>query len=406
MNYRAALAWLYGTQRFGIKLGLESSHRLFDSLGVGRLPAKIFHVAGTNGKGSVCATIDAVARAEGYRTGLFTSPHLVTFRERIRLNGEMISEEAVAAGLTSIREKVASWDPHPTFFEITTALALLHFREVRPELIVLETGLGGRLDSTNATEPVVSVITPIDYDHQKWLGNSLAEIAGEKAGIIKAGIPVVSAAQAPAAAEVIRGRAAALGSPLTVVSQPYARFPVALRGSYQKENAALAVATFAAAGVPVRDEAIKQGLATVQWPARFQRWDSRTVIDGAHNPAGARSLASAWREEFVEERASVILATLSDKDVAGLVAALAPIAQRFVLPCIRSERALSPEELSLTIEGLSPAVPAAIVPSIAEAWQLAQQMKEPILVTGSLHFAGEALAFLQGQPAAYEECLQ
>jgi len=182
LNYREAVGWLFRTQRFGIKLGLESTHRLFDSLGVSALDARILHVAGTNGKGSVCAMLDSICRAAGYRTALFTSPHLISFRERIRVNGELISEEAVGEGLTAIRALVADWDPHPTFFEITTALALAYFRDAAAEIIVLETGMGGRLDSTNATTPVVSILTPIAYDHQKWLGNSLTSIAGEKAG--------------------------------------------------------------------------------------------------------------------------------------------------------------------------------------------------------------------------------
>src|SRR5205823_14491966 len=198
---------LYGLQRFGIKLGLENIRRLLDeccsSVCVKR-PAfaaasasapKVIHVAGTNGKGSVCAMIDSICRVQGYRTGLFTSPHLVTFRERIRVNGEMISEDAVADGLTIIRNLVADWDPHPTFFEVTTALALKHFSEARIDVVVLETGLGGRLDATNAVQSDVSVITPIGLDHEEWLGNTLAQIAGEKAGIIKPGMPVVSAPQ-------------------------------------------------------------------------------------------------------------------------------------------------------------------------------------------------------------------
>ncbi len=188
-SYEEALAWLFGTQRFGIKLGLENSRRLFAALGVLSPNERIIHVAGTNGKGSVCALLDSICRAAGYRTALFTSPHLVTFRERIQVNGELISEEEVARGLTKIRELVAGWDPHPTFFEITTGLALDYFRRREAEIIVLETGMGGRLDATNATQPVVSVLTPIDYDHQKWLGESLTEIAGEKAGIIKARHP-------------------------------------------------------------------------------------------------------------------------------------------------------------------------------------------------------------------------
>src|SRR5205085_12270695 len=204
----------YSRQRFGIKLGLENIQRLLDECcsGVGKpgrcfasvtgvkRPAsastpKVIHVAGTNGKGSVCAMIDSICRAQGYRTGLFISPHLVTFRERIRVNGEMISEEAVADGLTTIRHLLAGWDPHPTFFEIITALALKHFRDANIDIAILETGLGGRLDATNAVQSDVSVITPIGIDHEEWLGHTLREIAGEKAGIIKPGVPVVSASQ-------------------------------------------------------------------------------------------------------------------------------------------------------------------------------------------------------------------
>lgn len=406
MNYREALTWLFGTQRFGIKLGLESSRRLFAALGVPAPNERILHVAGTNGKGSVCAMLDAICRAAGYRTALFTSPHLVTFRERIQVNGEMITEEQVACGLTTIRELVADWNPHPTFFEIATALGLAHFREAGADIVVLETGMGGRLDSTNATEPIVSVLTPIDYDHQKWLGSSLTEIAREKAGIIKARTPVVSARQAEEAAAVIQARAAECEAPLEFVREEFQKFAVALIGSHQKENAALAVAALRAAQIAVDDGAIERGLASVDWPARFQRWDERTIIDGAHNPAGARSLTKSWRETFPDERASVILAVLEDKDLAGLCSALAPIMKRVWLPHIRSARAVSPETLHRTIRELEPKLRLEIVPSFSEAWKDARRALAPILITGSLHFAGEALAHLRGQPAAFEECLQ
>ncbi|HSP45357.1 MAG TPA: Mur ligase family protein, partial [Chthoniobacterales bacterium] len=172
MNYGEALAWLYGTQRFGIKLGLENVQRLLCELNLPGKDQRIIHVAGTNGKGSVCAMIDSICRAGNYRTGLFTSPHLVTFRERIRVDGEMIAPDEAARGLGSLREIICDWDPHPTFFEITTALALDDFKKKECEVIVLETGLGGRLDATNATTPVVSVLTPIGYDHERWLGNT------------------------------------------------------------------------------------------------------------------------------------------------------------------------------------------------------------------------------------------
>src|SRR6516164_8580718 len=248
MTYKKALTWLYGLQRFGIKLGLENTRRLLNEIGLGSTrdprvifggspnnPPKVIHVAGTNGKGSVCAMIDSICRAQGYSTGLFISPHLVTFRERIRVDGEMISEEAVADGLTMIRDLMADWEPHPTFFEVTTALALKHFGGAKIEIAILETGLGGRLDATNAVQSDVSVITPIALDHEKWLGNTLAEIAGEKAGIIKPQTPVVSAAQAPEAQNVIRARATECDAPHRFVNESYEQSPIALRGSYQKQ---------------------------------------------------------------------------------------------------------------------------------------------------------------------------
>src|SRR5262249_24942078 len=344
----------------------------------------VIHVAGTNGKGSVCAMIDSICRAQKDRTGLFTSPHLVTFRERIRVNGEMISKSEVAAGLTNIRKLVADWEPHPTFFEITTALALKHFAvvtieptvggtrlsqqgEARPspsplpsgrgekikvrsesksdsnvDVVILETGLVGRLDATNAIQSDVAVITPIALDHEQWLGDSLEKIAREKAGIIKPRTTVVSAPQLTEAEKVIRARAAECGAPLQFVSGAYDKSPIALRGAHQKLNAAIALAAIRAAKINIDNAAIAPGLATVEWPGRFQCWDKRTVIDGAHNPSAAKVLAETWREIFGDERATLILAILSDKDLRGICEALAPIADSVVLPEIRTERAAAP----------------------------------------------------------------
>jgi len=419
LTYRQALAWLYGLQRFGIKLGLENIQRLLNELGLGSArgshvvsggsPAifgKVIHVAGTNGKGSVCAIIDSICRAQGYRTGLFISPHLVTFRERIRVNGEMISEGAAADGLTMIRNLTADWDPHPTFFEVTTALALKHFGEAKIDIAVLETGLGGRLDATNAVQSNVSVITPIGLDHEKWLGRTLAEIAAEKAGIIKPGVPVVFAPQRPQAEQVIRARAAECGSPVQFVGETYHSSPVALRGEYQKQNAAVAIAAIHAANMQVGEKAIVRGLAAVEWPARFQKWDERTIIDGAHNPGAARILARTWREVFGDQKATLLLAILSDKDLRGICEALAPIAESVLLPKILSERAAAPEELAKMFSIITPSLPHSITPTIADALMLARAQPNPILITGSLHFAGEVLAHLRGEPAAFEECAQ
>ncbi|HVF72427.1 MAG TPA: folylpolyglutamate synthase/dihydrofolate synthase family protein [Chthoniobacterales bacterium] len=406
MTYQEALAWLYGTQRFGIKLGLENTQRLLRELDVPGANQCIIHVAGTNGKGSVCAMIDSICRADGYRTGLFTSPHLVSYRERIRVDGAKIEEHETARGLTTIRNAVASWDPHPTFFEITTALALDHFRKWDCELIVLETGLGGRLDATNAVTPEVSVITPIGYDHQKWLGNTLEEIAGEKAGIIKPRVPVVSAAQLPEAENGIRKRAEECGAPLTFSTESYTAGEIALPGAHQKQNAALAIAALSAGEIEVSPDAIARGLVNVQWPARFQRWDERTVIDGAHNAAGAEVLAKTWREQFGDQRATVILAVLRDKDIASIVTALASIAARFILPAIRSERAVPPAELVSHLMAITPSLPYSVSPAVSDALSAARAGSDPILITGSLHFAGEALATLRGNPDALEDCAQ
>jgi dihydrofolate synthase/folylpolyglutamate synthase len=418
INYREALTWIYSLQRFGIKLGLENTERFLEEfLRSGGLlsavgdreiapPCKVIHVAGTNGKGSVCAMIDSICRAQGYRTGLFTSPHLVTFRERIRVNGDMISEAAVANGLTTIRNLVANWDPHPTFFEVVTALGLKHFSDTTVEIVVLETGLGGRLDATNAIQSNVSVITPIDFDHENWLGKTISEIAAEKAGIIKPGVPIVSACQRPEAEKEIRARAAKCGAPLKFVTKPYDKAPIALDGSHQKENAALAIAAVRAMKVDVGDSAIGDGLADIEWPARFQRWDERTIIDGAHNPAAARKLAETWCEIFGDQRATLALAVLSDKNLRGICEALAPISEFVLLPKIRSDRAATPEELGNVLADITSSLPYSVTPSVEEALALARSKPNPILITGSLHFAGEVLAHLRGEPAAFEECAQ
>ena len=406
MNYPEALAWLYGLQRFGIKLGLENIQRLIAELHVDLGRARVIHVAGTNGKGSVCAMIDSILRTQKYRTGLFTSPHLVTFRERIRVDGKMISEEAVANGLTTIRDLVKDWEPHPTFFEVTTALALKHFSNAKIDIAILETGLGGRLDATNAVQSNVSIMTPIDFDHQQWLGQSLREIATEKAGIIKSRIPVVSAPQAPDTEKVIRTRAAECETPLQFVNDSYQKTPVGLSGEYQKQNAALAIAALRAAKIDTDDFSIARGLANIEWPARFQHWDDRTIIDGAHNPAAAHILAETWREIFSDQRATLILAVLSDKDLRGICEALVPIAAYIFLPRIRSERAVSPDKLAQILSANTPSLHYSVTQSIADALDQARAKRKPILLTGSLHFAGEVLAYLRGEPAAFEECAQ
>ncbi len=229
---------------------------------------------------------------------------------------------------------------------------------------------------------------------------------GEKAGIIKPRVPVVSAPQQPQAEEVIRARAAECGSPVQFVNKTYHRSPVALRGEYQKQNAAVAIAAIHAADIQLDGKAIVRGLTSVEWPARFQKWDERTIIDGAHNHGAARILAQTWREIFGDQKATLVLAVLSDKNLRDICGALAPIAAAVLLPKIRSERAVAPAELAKIFSVIAPSLPHSVTPNVSDALILARAKPNPILITGSLHFAGEVLAHLRGEPAAFEECAQ
>jgi dihydrofolate synthase/folylpolyglutamate synthase len=329
-----------------------------------------------------------VLRAAGHRTGLYTSPHLVDFRERIRVNGEMIPEVDVVRILTHLREATSNWDHAPTYFELSTVLALRHFADAGAEFVVLETGMGGRLDSTNAVTPIVSVITPIAMDHAQWLGDTLAKIAAEKAGILKSGVPAVSAAQESEAAAVLEARAEEVGAPLKFVREPL-ELPLGLAGSHQKANAALAVAALRAAGISLSEATLRQGLATVQWPGRFQKLGDRFVLDGGHNPHAAAQLVRTWREEFGDERPLVIFSALGDKDYAAMLGTLAAIAGELWVVPVRSARATNPE----TLAAAAP-MPARIFESLDAALAEAGRQGRRVLVTGSLFLVGEALEIL------------
>lgn len=390
MTYDESLEWLDSTRVFGIKLGLANTKLLLEELGNPQDSLTVFHVAGTNGKGSVCAMLDALLRTAGRRTGLYTSPHLVDFRERIRVDGVKISHEAVAAGLTRIRAISAEWDRQPTFFEIATALAVAHFASAGCEMAVLETGMGGRLDSTNAVAPAVSVITPVAMDHRQWLGNTLAEIAAEKAGIIKPGIPVVSAAQEPGAAEVLADHAARLNAELEFVSAPLEGIPVRLRGGHQKANAALALAAVSKAGLALEEATVREAFAGVQWPGRFQIVDQRIVLDGAHNPHAALNLTRNWREFFGQQQPLVIFGALEDKDYPVIIEKLEAIASEFYFVPVKNFRAASPESLEAACQ-----IKNTVFASVQEALAASRGLT---LVTGSLFLVGEAMGLLGIEP--------
>lgn len=391
MTYREAIGWLDGSQTKGIKLGLENTRRLLGAAGHPERGLRFLHVAGTNGKGSVCAMLDAVLRAAGYRTGLYTSPHLIDFRERIRVDGEMISCVGVAEGLTRLREVVEGWDHAPTYFEIGTVLAIDWFARSGCDVVVLETGMGGRFDSTNVVTPLVSVITPIAMDHMEWLGGTIEAIAGEKAGILKKGVPAVSAPQCVEAAGVLLKRAQETGLALFFVDAPWAG-AVGLSGEHQAWNAALAVAALGASGLDCPPEVIDAGIARVRWPGRFQRVGERIVVDGAHNAHSARSLAATWRGEFGGAKARVVFGALDDKLPAGILSELAPVASEFFFVPVESPRSANPAHLPAMTE-----VPGRVFASLDEAMGEALEGDGMVLVAGSLYLAGSFLEWARGR---------
>lgn len=392
MTPEEALDWLHASEFTGIKLGLENTNQLLADFGHPETQTRFLHVAGTNGKGSTCAMLDAILRRSGFRVGLYTSPHLVDFRERIRVDGEMIPREDLAVGLTRLRDVVHGWNHAPTFFEISTVLALDHFARSRCDIVVLETGMGGRLDSTNAVTPMVSTITPIDMDHMQWLGNTLEKIASEKAGIIKPGIPVVSAPQQPAAAEVLRRTAAERRGGIRFVKEPCPH-PLSLAGTHQKWNAALAVETLRASGLDISQSAIREGLLQTQWPARFQRL-GRFIVDGAHNAHSASALAKTWREVSAERQATVVFGALADKEYPEILAHLEPLATRFLFVPVENPRSESPDLLASRVGR-----PSQIHDTLECGLRAALDFPDPILVTGSLFLAGEALRIFDQNPA-------
>ena len=396
--------WLYSTQLFGIKLGLDNVQRLLSELKLPAAGQQFIHVAGTNGKGSTCAFMHSILQAAGIHAGLFTSPHLIQFGERIRDAERMITPEEIAAGISRLRERVAGWDPHPTFFELTLALALEWFAQRGNPWVVLETGLGGRLDATNAVTPAVSVITPIGWDHMDMLGDTLAKIAAEKAGIIKAGVPVVTMRQAPEVLEVIARTAAERDAPLSIIETPW-HVETGLAGPHQRLNAAMAVAALRAAGFNLGEEVIARGLREVQWPARFHKVGG-CIIDGAHNIDAARVLAQTWREQFPNEQAEIIFGAVAGKDTAAVLRELAPIAAHWHFTGFESPRALPAEILCEIWNGLGLASrPVSTHARITDALQ-ATQPNDRVLIAGSLYLAGEALALLENKSAAFERSAQ
>lgn len=411
MTYDEAIQYLYSLRWFGTKLGLENTVRLAEATGSPQNRLRFIHVAGTNGKGSTCAMLESIYRHAGFRVGLFTSPHLVSFGERIQVGRKLIADSDIIGLVEQMRTLLAQLPPdhHPTFFEVVTVMALAHFDREKCDVVIWETGLGGRLDATNIVVPLASVITNVQFDHQQWLGDSLAQIAFEKAGIIKPHIPILTTTDIPAALEVIHTVAKERNSPLIEVHRQNASLPpldtleLPLKGEHQKMNAALALATARQLQpqLPVSSSQIHAGLASVRWAGRLQveqKSSGQTfVLDGAHNPAGAGTLRAALIDFFSAHKPVFILGMLKDKDWPTMCGILAPLAEELVVVPVHSDRTAPPEDLLVACRQANPMAHLHLEHSLALALERVQKARL-VVITGSFYLIGEAMELLELAP--------
>ena len=421
------LSYLYSLQQFGIKLGLSNIKELCAILDNPQDKIKTVHIGGTNGKGSTAAIISTILQKAGYRTGLYTSPHLTDFTERIRINNVPISEERSSALIMHIRESIRDKEIAPTFFEFTTALALLYFAEEFVDIAIMEVGMGGRLDATNIIVPLLSVITNIEYDHTEYLGKSLEEIAGEKCGIIKQCVPLISSERRPGIFSVIEEMAKGAGSQTYLYGRDFVSEPVeigrnqskffysgrnykrlfletALLGRHQMFN--MGIALYAAEllsemGFDLTEQDLRAGVRDVAWPGRLETLDSlpRFLLDGAHNHA-----ASVVLREFIEDvvksdrhinKIVLIFGALKDKDVSSILQELIPCVADIILTKPDTERGMPVEVLQEVVEKSGRNSYA--VRTLSEAISIANNItsaSDIILITGSLYLVGEARTLL------------
>ncbi len=406
--------YLLGLTLHGIKLGLQNIRFLMEQAGNPQAAYPTAHVAGTNGKGSVVAMLQAMLRASGCRVGRFTSPHIIDLPERFQIDGVCIAEDALSENTAFFRRCAAGMEPPPTFFELNSAIAFRWFAQERVDAAVIEVGMGGRLDSTNIITPLACAITNIDLEHTQYLGGTLEEIAFEKAGTLKPGVPAATGERREGPLNIIRARARELAAPLRVLGEDFSymlsgpvwrqsfsyrseslalkEVPLGLAGRYQGENAAIAVAVAEQLRPHfpgLTDAAIARGLSEARWPCRLERIleTPPVIIDVAHNVAGARRLAENIG------RCVVVLAVASDKDAAGMIEALAPLSGSLILTEFNGKRALPLETLCSAAQGRPHAALPDLPAAIARGIELASQ-EMPLLITGSIYTAGEARQIL------------
>ena len=421
------LHYLLSLEKFGMKFGLANIRRLCTALGEPQRKYRSVLIAGTNGKGSVTAMVDCALRAAGITVGRYTSPHLVRIEERFAIGGEPVDTPILLAAIENMRGIIdrllndGSLDAPPTFFEVTTAIAFELFATAGVEFAVLEVGLGGRLDATNVVEPVAAAVTSIDFDHEQYLGHTLAAIAAEKAGVIRAGIPVVVGRVPAEAHGVLFSLCAAAGAEfvdaeskthvdaqtidgrtLVAVRTPvrdYGRIPLGLRGGHQVPNALVAVRLLESLGrlLPIGADAIITGLRDVRWPGRLQLIECesgrRVLLDAAHNPAGASALTTYLKQEFPEPL-PFVFGAMRDKDVALMLKTLLPLSSGMVMTEPHNARARSAEALATMARALAPRCPIEVEPEPKDALERAWAQRPMVCAAGSIFLVGDILASL------------
>lgn len=422
-RYQGSIEYLFGLQKHGIKFGLNSTSSILSRVGNPHQKLRCIHIAGTNGKGSTAAMLSSMLREHGLKVGLYTSPHLVRFTERFRVDDREVGPSRILEVFETIRAGLDDREP-PTFFEVVTAMGFLYFAQEQVDWAVVETGMGGRLDATNVVHPRLCIITNVSFDHQEYLGVTLAAIAREKAGIIKKGVPVVSGVSQPLVKGILKAACFKMDAPLYLLRKDFRvrragdefflyqglkrrwnSLRVNLSGTHQCQNAGLALAALEvlekSEAVSIDPDAVERGLAGVSWPARLEvlKRDPMVVLDGAHNPHGAESLREALKSCFSYRKLHLVLGIMADKDIRGMLKTLLPMAETAIFTQPRYARAASPEILKrLARSFLSRHY---VIPDAASAIQQAEHLAEPgdlICITGSLYFAGEVKE-LFGEPA-------
>ena len=421
-QYRESTDYLFGLQKYGIKFGLNCTANLLSRVGNPHQRLRCIHIAGTNGKGSTAAMLSAIMKRHGLRVGLYTSPHLVRFTERFRIDDDEVSPERIMEIYRCVRQVVDEAEP-PTFFEIVTTMAFQYFAEEKVDWAIVEAGMGGRLDATNVLRPQVSVITNVSLDHEEYLGNTLGAIAREKAGIIKAQVPVVTGARQPLVQAILKTSCLRLDAPLARLGKDFRarrnadgflrydglkrRFPsleLNLVGWHQFCNAALALATLEVlereGALSLNPALIQEGLLQVRWPARLEILQEKplVILDGAHNPQGAECLRDALKQFFPKRRLHLVLGIMADKDIRGILSRLLPRAATAIFTQPKYARRADPETLrQLAKPYLQKHY---VIPDPRLAIQQAMSLAAPedvICITGSLYFAGEVKEFF-GEP--------